>query len=106
MSVTSTGLGNRRRGILGPQWGDRDVFTLEEVSQILGLSRPATYTAVKKGEITTVKLGSRLIVPRCRLERLLEGTLEPRASGTLTRALARQVEAAAIAEQRKSVRQK
>ena len=64
MSATSTGLGRRRRGILGPRWDDRDVFTLEETSQILRLSRPTTYAAVKKGEIPTIKLGSRLIVPR------------------------------------------
>jgi excisionase family DNA binding protein len=48
--------------------------SLLETSQILGLSRPTTYAAVKKGEIPTIKLGSRLIVPRWGLERLLEGS--------------------------------
>jgi excisionase family DNA binding protein len=73
MSATSTGLGKRRRGVLAPQWSDRTVFTLEEVGRILGLSRPATYAAVKRGEIPVIKFGSRLAVPRCRLESLLAG---------------------------------
>jgi excisionase family DNA binding protein len=71
MSATSIGLRKRRRGILGPRWDDREVFTLEEAGQILGLPRTATYTAVKSGQIPTIKFGTRRIVPRWGIERLL-----------------------------------
>jgi excisionase family DNA binding protein len=73
MTATSTGLEKRRPGVLGPRWDDREVFTLEETAQILRLPRPATYAAVKSGQIPTIKFGTRRIVPRWGIERLLTG---------------------------------
>ncbi len=43
-----------------------------EAGQMLGLSRNATYEAAKKGEIPTIRLGGRILVPKAALNRLLE----------------------------------
>ena len=41
-----------------------------------GLGRNASYEAAKRGEIPTIKIGSRLRVPVIALERMLERTAE------------------------------
>jgi hypothetical protein len=79
MSITSTGLGDEerrgkqgeRRGVLGFQWNDHDAFTVEEAGKILGLTRASAFAAAKRGDIPTIRIGKRLIVPRRALERLL-----------------------------------
>jgi hypothetical protein len=79
MSITSTGLGDEgrrgeqgeRRGILGSQWDGRDAFTVEETGKILGLSRASAFAAANRGDIPTIRIGKRLIVPRRALERML-----------------------------------
>lgn len=43
-----------------------------ETGRILGLSRPSTYAAAKRGDIPTIKIGARILVPRAALERLLD----------------------------------
>jgi excisionase family DNA binding protein len=43
------------------------------VGQMLGLSRGATYNAAKLGDIPTIRIGGRILVPRTALERLIEG---------------------------------
>src|SRR5688572_12906655 len=45
--------------------------SLSEAAQLLGISRAAAYRAAKKGEIPTVRLGRRLLVPVPHLYRLL-----------------------------------
>jgi excisionase family DNA binding protein len=44
-----------------------------DVGQALGLSRGATYAAAKRGDIPTLRIGGRILVPRTALERLIEG---------------------------------
>jgi excisionase family DNA binding protein len=61
------------RRILDAQWDGRSTFSIPEAGQILGLSKWGAYEAAKRGEIPVVRIGSRAIVPRHRLERLLEG---------------------------------
>ena len=70
MSIMST-REERSGGVLGPRWDGRDVFTVEEVGHILGVSRPSAYAAARSGDIPTIRIGRRLIVPRHALERLL-----------------------------------
>jgi excisionase family DNA binding protein len=50
-----------------------EVYTVEETAQILRLSRQSAYEAAKKGDIPTVRVGRRLLVPRAALQRLLAG---------------------------------
>jgi len=76
MSQMSTGLSDCEsspRRILGPRWDGRDTFTVEEAAGILGLSRWAGYEAARSGELPTIRIRRRLIVPRVALERLLGG---------------------------------
>jgi excisionase family DNA binding protein len=69
----STGLSDCDRRILDAQWDGRSTFSIPEAGKILGLSRWGAYEAARRGEIPVVRVGRRAIVPRHRLERLLEG---------------------------------
>jgi excisionase family DNA binding protein len=39
----------------------------------LGLSRDAAYRAARSGQLPTIRIGRRLLVPRAALERMLDG---------------------------------
>lgn len=52
---------------------ERQVFSVSEVASILGLGRGAVYQAVAAGQIPHRRIGGRILVPRCQLERFLEG---------------------------------
>jgi excisionase family DNA binding protein len=51
---------------------DKLVLTVSEVAQMLGLSRNSAYQGVMKGEIPSVRVGKRILVPRIALEKMLE----------------------------------
>ena len=51
---------------------ERQTLTIPEVAKMLGLSRNKTYEAAKRGDITTIKIGKRILVPRAALERKLQ----------------------------------
>jgi len=42
---------------------ERVTVTVEEAGQAIGLSRGAAYSAARRGDIPTVKIGKRLLVP-------------------------------------------
>ncbi len=50
---------------------DRLTYTVGEAALLLGISRNSAYEAVRRGEIPTIRLGRRILVPRNRLEELL-----------------------------------
>jgi excisionase family DNA binding protein len=50
--------------------------TIDEAGRMLGISRGLAYDAAKRGEIPTVKIGRRLLVPRARLLELIGDTAE------------------------------
>jgi excisionase family DNA binding protein len=52
---------------------DRQTYQVEEVAQILGIGRTAAYEGVRRGEIPSIRVGRRLVVPRAALEKMLEG---------------------------------
>jgi len=52
---------------------ERQTLNVEEAGKILGLGRRAAYAAARAGEIPSIRIGHRLLVPRRQLERLLEG---------------------------------
>lgn len=52
------------------------VYTVEEIAKILRVSRNTAYEAVRRGEIPTVKIGRRLLVPRTAFESLLAASAE------------------------------
>ena len=53
---------------------DRLVLTIEEAGKLLGLGRSGTYEAARRGDIPTLKIGSRILVPKVALLKLLEET--------------------------------
>ena len=50
----------------------RDTYTIQEAGQRLGIGRNAAYDAARRGEIPTIKIGRRLLVPKRLFERLLD----------------------------------
>lgn len=52
------------------------VLGVEQAGRMLGLGRSAAYEAVRRGEIPTLRLGRRLVVPRARLAALLGEAVE------------------------------
>lgn len=54
-------------------------MTVDEAAVLLGISRGSAYEAVRQGQIPSIKLGRRVLVPRAKLAELLgeEATLEP-----------------------------
>jgi excisionase family DNA binding protein len=50
---------------------DRETITLSEAAKRLGIGRNQAYMAAAKGEIPTIRIGRRWLVPRAPFERLL-----------------------------------
>jgi excisionase family DNA binding protein len=48
-------------------------MTVEEAGHVVGVGRSAAYAAVARGELPSLKIGRRIVVPRVALERLLQG---------------------------------
>ena len=46
-------------------------LTIEEAAELLGISRSLAYEAARSGELPTLKLGRRILVPREQLYALL-----------------------------------
>jgi excisionase family DNA binding protein len=53
--------------------GTPEVLTVKEVQDRLRMSRNAVYEAIGRGEIPSIKVGRRILVPRKQYERLLAG---------------------------------
>jgi len=51
----------------------RATLSVTEAGKILGIGRNQAYEAAHRGEIPTIKIGKRLLVPKAAFERLLEG---------------------------------
>jgi len=50
----------------------RLALSVEETRLLLGLSRGLMYDSIRKGEIPSIRVGRRILVPRVALERFLE----------------------------------
>lgn len=59
---------------------NRAVYTVMEAAALLGLGRNSTYERINRGEIPSIRLGKRLLVPKAALERML-GDAGARISG-------------------------
>ena len=59
----------------------RQTHTVEEVAQLLGIGRNSAYEAVRRGEIPSIKIGKRVLVPRAALDRMLSGVSDRSGSG-------------------------
>jgi len=64
-------------GVVAPV-ENRLVYTVEEAATLLGISRSFAYEAVQNGQIPSMRIGRRILVPKAALERFLaaQGTSE------------------------------
>ena len=51
----------------------RRTLTIEEAAKGLGISKASAYEAARTGELPTIKIGKRILVPLVALERKLQG---------------------------------
>jgi len=49
----------------------RLALTVDEVAEILGLSRATAYLYANRGDFPTIRIGRRLLVPKAALEKML-----------------------------------
>ncbi len=57
--------------------GEKKVLTVMEAAAELGISKGSAYEAVRSGQIPTIRIGRRLIVPRAAFDKMLEQAGEP-----------------------------
>ena len=51
----------------------RRTISITEAAKVLGVGRNQAYEAARRGEIPTIKIGKRFLVPLAVLERMLQG---------------------------------
>jgi len=56
---------------LPPKWDGRATFSVDELPEIFPISRAGAYAAVAKGEIGSIRIGRRIVIPRAVIERML-----------------------------------
>jgi excisionase family DNA binding protein len=56
-----------------PKRLERQTYSVPEAGEIVGLGRSSAYQAAARGDLPTLRIGKRLLVPRKALENLLEG---------------------------------
>lgn len=54
----------------------RQTYTIMEFAALLGVGRNQAYEAARLGQIPTLKIGKRLLVPRLAGDRMLRGEVE------------------------------
>ncbi len=62
-----------------PQPPHPATMTIPEAAKLLGISRSGAYRAVARGEIPTIRIGRRLLVPTAKLYAMLGWTYNPAA---------------------------
>jgi len=50
----------------------RATLSIDETALYLGISRQSAYEAARRGDIPTIRIGRRILVPRAALEQLLK----------------------------------
>jgi excisionase family DNA binding protein len=52
---------------------ERATLTVYEAAKLLGVGRNQTYQAIREGKIPHLRIGSRIVIPRAALSKLLNG---------------------------------
>jgi excisionase family DNA binding protein len=52
---------------------ERRTYTILEAQRLLGIGRNQIYEAAKAGDIPTIKIGKRVLVPKALFDRILPG---------------------------------
>lgn len=58
----------------GPMPEQRATMRVEEAAKVLGIGKSAAYAAVHNGELPSIRIGRRLLVPTTALRRMLDNT--------------------------------
>lgn len=59
---------------------ERLTLTVAEAADLLGISRSTAYECVRTGDLPSIRMAGRILVPRKRLEELLGGGDDARAA--------------------------
>lgn len=54
-----------------PRPEDRPVLRVDELAALLGIGRSAAYVAVRRGELPSIRVGRRVLIPTAQLRSLL-----------------------------------
>jgi excisionase family DNA binding protein len=57
-------------------------ISIDEAARLLGIARNSAYDAAARGEIPTIRIGKRILVPRVAFERMLAGETQPKAAAS------------------------
>jgi excisionase family DNA binding protein len=55
---------------------ERLALSVEDAAGLLGISRTLAYEAIARGELPSVRLGKRIVVPRRALDELLDSAVD------------------------------
>jgi excisionase family DNA binding protein len=55
---------------------ERQAISIQEAAVMLGIGRVSAYKAVREGQIPSIRLGRRRVVPLAAITRMLEGSHE------------------------------
>ena len=58
---------------------EKKTLSIPEAGKTLGIGRSAAYEGARTGQIPTIRIGKRILVPMAALERLLESAGKPAA---------------------------
>jgi excisionase family DNA binding protein len=54
-----------------PDWRGQTTLSVEQAGAVLGISRASAYAAARSGDLETIRVGKRILVPVPKLRRLL-----------------------------------
>ena len=54
----------------------KHTYSIPEAAKVLGIGKSAAYEAARTGEIPTIKIGKRILIPVAQLEQLLGGKID------------------------------
>jgi excisionase family DNA binding protein len=57
---------------LVPEAANQPTMQVDDVAKALGLSRGAAYNAIQTGEIPSIRVGRRIVVPTAAVRRMLQ----------------------------------
>jgi len=50
---------------------EKQTYTVPQAGEVLGIGRSAAYQGVHTGEIPSIKIGNRIVIPKAALDRML-----------------------------------
>jgi excisionase family DNA binding protein len=52
--------------------GNESAYTIEEMAAVLRMGRNTAYNVIKRGQVPSIRLGRRILIPRRAVDQLLE----------------------------------